>query len=237
MEKIRILNIDFTNASLKEAVDFTINNIKLREKSYAVTPNAEMSYLCFKNDEFANIVNQASLVLPDGSGVVLASKIIGKPLKQKVAGVEFAEELVLNMARENMSLFILGAGDGVAKKALENLSNKYSGLKIAGYNDGFFENDDEVISKINETQADVLFVCLGCPKQEQFIYNHFEKLDVGFMCGLGGSADVFSGNAKRAPKIFIKLKLEWFYRLICQPSRLKRMLNIPKYLFEVIKRR
>lgn len=235
MEKNKIINIPFSNCTLDEAVNYALLKIKNGDKFYVVTPNAEIAYDTITNEELSKTINNASLILPDGIGVVIASKILKTPLKQKVAGVEFAENIVKTMANENMRLFILGGASDVAKKACENLQEKYLGLKIAGYRDGFYEDENEIINIINESQADVVFVCLGCPKQEKFIEKHLMSLNVSMMCGIGGSVDVFAGTVKRAPKIFVKLGLEWFYRLLCQPSRIKRMVKLPLYIIEVMK--
>ncbi len=235
MEKINILGTKFNNVTTKEAVLFSIDKIKSRERMYVVTPNAEISYEALHDSNLQNILNNADLVLADGIGVVLASKILKTPLKQKVAGVEYAEMLVSEMAKEQMSLYILGGKPGVAELALENLMKKYKGLIKAGAADGYFKDASEAVSKINKANADVLFVCLGAPKQENFISANLSNLNVKLMCGIGGSADVFAGTAKRAPKIFIKLGLEWFYRLIKTPSRAGRMIRLPKYIIEVFK--
>lgn len=235
MDKINVLGIGFDNITLDEATDFTINKIKGRERIYVVTPNAEITHMCLEDNELLNIVTNADLVLPDGSGVVLASKILNTPIKQKVAGIEYAENLVKKMALEGMRLYILGGKPNVAKRACENLSVRYRGLEIAGYQDGYFDDEAKVIEDINKSDTDVLFVCLGVPKQEHFMSRNLNKLNLRVMCGIGGAADVFAGEVNRAPKIFIKLGLEWFYRLLKQPSRIGRMKRLPLFLIEVLK--
>ena len=167
------------------------------------------------------VVNHATLVLPDGIGIIYAAKILGEKLHGKVAGVEFAESLVAAMAKENMRLYLLGAKPGVAEKAGANLCAKYPGLVLAGTHDGYFSDPQEVVDSINAAGgADVVFVCLGAPKQEKFIADNMDDIHSTLFCGLGGSLDVFAGVAKRAPDIFIKLGLEWFYRLLtAQPYR------------------
>ena len=184
------------------------------------------------------VVNHATLVLPDGIGIIYAAKILGEKLHGKVAGIEFAESLVAAMAKENMRLYLLGAKPGVAEKAGANLCAKYPGLVLAGTHDGYFSDPQEVVDSINAAGgADVVFVCLGAPKQEKFIADNMDDIHSTLFCGLGGSLDVFSGVAKRAPDIFIKLGLEWFYRLLKQPSRIGRMMKLPKFLLIVIKER
>ncbi|MFI3115006.1 MAG: WecB/TagA/CpsF family glycosyltransferase [Clostridia bacterium] len=233
MERIDILGINFDNITLNQAVKTALEYIENDEKGYVVTPNSEIVHMCMEDEALKNIVNRANLILPDGIGIIYAGKILKTPLKGKVAGVEFSETLVAKM--EDKSLFILGGKPDVARKACENLSSKYKKLRIAGYKDGYFKNDEEALDEINKQEVDVLFVCLGVPKQEKFIYDNLEKINAKVICAIGGSADVFAGEVKRAPKIFIKLGLEWFYRLLKQPSRIGRMIRLPLFIIEVFK--
>lgn len=238
MKTASILGVHFHAVSLQEAVDIAMTKIRSGQKGYVVTPNPEIVDLCQKDAALMSIVNRATLVLPDGIGIIYAAKILGEELKGKVAGIEFAEQLVSAMAKDKMRLFLLGAKPGIAQKAGENLCEKYPGLIFAGSHDGYFKEEQEVIDAINDCGgADVVFVCLGAPKQEKFIASHIEEIHATLFCGLGGSLDVFSGEVKRAPKIFIKLGLEWFHRLLKQPSRIGRMMKLPKFLFIVIGKR
>lgn len=238
MKTASILGVHFHAVSLQEAVTIAMEKIRSGQKGYVVTPNPEIVDICQKDAEMMSIVNRATLVLPDGIGIIYAAKILGEKLKGKVAGIEFAEHLVCAMAKNKMRLFLLGAKPGIAQKAGEKLCEKYPGLVLAGCHDGYFKNDEEVIDAINDCGgADVVFVCLGAPKQEKFIASHIDEIEGTLFCGLGGSLDVFSGETKRAPDIFIKLGLEWFHRLLKQPSRIGRMMKLPKFLFAVIGKR
>ena len=154
------------------------------------------------------------------------------PLKEKVAGCELGYNLLFEAAKKDASVFFFGASEGIAELCAQKLSEKIPNLKVAGTRNGYFTEDqnDEIVNQINNSGAKVLWVCLGAPKQEKWMYQNRDKLNVGVMLGLGGSMDVYAGVAKRAPKIFIKLGCEWLYRLIKQPARFKRMLNIPKIL-------
>ncbi len=235
LNKTSIMQVDFNNISLNDAVDITIENIKQGNKGYVVTPNAEIAYMCKTDDKLCNIINNAFLTLPDGIGVVYAAKILGKPLWGKVAGVEYGEKLIAKLADTEFTAFFLGGKPGVAKKAAENLKTCYPNLKIAGVRDGYFKTHDEAIAAINDVGgADVVFCCLGAPKQEFFMKENMDKINCRILAGLGGSLDVFAGEVQRAPDIFIKLGLEWFYRLIKQPSRIGRMMKLPMYMFSVI---
>lgn len=225
-----ILSVTFDNLTMEQAVQKAMDYIHNGEKCRVVTPNAEIGLDCMKNAELRELVNSSELVLPDGIGVIYASRILKRPIGQKVAGCEFAENLANRMQNTGKSLFLFGGKPGVAEQAAKNLQDKYPGLKIAGTLNGYFSDENEVIAKINEAEPDALYVCLGCPKQEQFMVRNRDKLNVSLMGGFGGTLDVLSGNAKRAPEIFIKLGLEWFYRLISDPKRIKRMARLPLYL-------
>ena len=174
-------------------------------------------------------------MIPDGAGVVLASKIVNSPLVEKIAGVDFGIEIIKMCSEKGMSLFIMGGKPGVAQAAMKNLSVSFPTLSIAGTCDGYFEKNgsenDQVIDEINKSGADVLFVCLGSPAQEKWVYENLHRIKgAKIICCLGGSVDVYAGNVKRAPRFFIKMNLEWLYRLIKQPKRLPRMMCLPKYI-------
>lgn len=231
------MGVEFDTFDLTQAVDCAMSFIKEEKKGYVVTPNPEIVYQAMKNDEFRNLVNNASLVLPDGIGIIYAAKILGENLNGRVAGIDFASSLMQEMAERKMRLFLLGAKPWVAEKAAQNIKNKYSGIIISGTKDGYFKNDEEAINAINSSGADVLFVCLGALKQEKFMNKYKDRLNVTLSCGLGGSLDVFAGNVKRAPDIFIKLGLEWFYRLCKEPKRIGRMMKLPLFMLLVIRKK
>jgi len=232
MEKINVTGINISNVTLDEAVESVINFAKQDNPSIVVTPNAEFAKNAIDNRDFMDLLNKADLVIPDGAGIILAAKILGKPLKGKVAGVDLAAALLPQIEKEGLSLFLFGSEPGVAEKAAENIKKKYPSIKIAGTLNGFFKDDSDVVPIIRNSNADVLFVCLGSPKQEYFMFNNKDKLNVKVMLGLGGSINIFAGVAKRAPEFFIKYHLEWFYRLIKEPSRIGRMMKLPLYIWD-----
>lgn len=233
-----ILGVHFHTVTLKQAVEQAMSRIRAQRKGYVVTPNPEIVELCRWDEDFKCIINRASLVLPDGIGIIYAAKILGEELGGRVPGIDFAEQLVAAMAKEEMRLYLLGAKPGVAEKAGKNLCEKYPGLVLAGTHDGYFSDEQEAVDAINDCGgADAVFVCLGAPKQEKFIASHMDDIHATLYCGLGGSLDVFAGESKRAPEIFIKLGLEWFYRLLRQPSRIGRMMKLPLFLLVVCRER
>ncbi len=228
--KIDVMGVGFDNLTKSEFTAKAEQMLADHERGYCVTPNAEIVYESIQDDAFRQLLNDASLVLPDGAGVVLGAKILGTPLKEKVAGIEFGEEICKILAKTGGKLYLLGSKPGIAKAAGEKLAAKYPGLVICGAADGYFQDEAQVVAKINEADPDVLFVCLGAPKQEKFIQNHFEELNVTLMLGLGGSLDGYAGVAQRAPKWMIDLSLEWLYRLLKEPKRLGRMMRLPKFV-------
>lgn len=235
--RIEVMDIPFDNVTMEEALDAAEMLLDKPGAAYGVTPNAEIVYETMFNQELRQIVCQADLVLPDGAGVVLGAKILGTPLKQKVAGIEFAQNLMERLKNTDKTFYFLGSKPGIAELAAEKMQEKYPGLKICGTADGYFQDEKQVVAAINEKKPDVLFVCLGAPKQEIFMANHKDELQVGLMMGLGGSLDGFAGTVKRAPRWMIRLNLEWLYRLLKEPRRLGRMMRLPKFLWQVVLRR
>ncbi len=233
-EKISIYGISYDNVNLPEAASLAREMMQEEKNHIVVTPNAEIAYLAAGDDRLGQTINAADIVVADGIGVVYASKIYGTPVKGKVAGVELGELVLRDAAEVGDSVFFLGAKPGVGELAAKKLSEKYPGLKFAGIRDGYFENSDEVVEAINESGAKILFVCLGAPKQELWAGKFRDKLNVRLTLCLGGALDSYAGTVKRAPEIWIKLGLEWLYRLIREPKRFVRMLALPKYMFAVI---
>ena len=231
------MGVGFDNLTKSEFTAKAEDMLQKGERGYVVTPNAEIVYESIHDDGFRRLLNDASMVLPDGAGVVLGAKILGTPIKEKVAGIEFGEEVCKLLAKNGGRLYLLGGKPGIARAAGEKLMEKYPGLQICGSADGYFTDEQAVVVKINEAKPDVLFVCLGAPKQEKFMVAHQQELQVKLMAGLGGSLDSFAGTVKRAPKWMIKLSLEWLYRLIKEPKRFKRMLRLPKFLWAVCLKR
>lgn len=235
--KTDIMGLQFDNITMEEALDAAKALLQGEHAARVVTPNAEIAYEALRDENMRTLLNSAELMLPDGAGVVLASKILKTPLRQKVAGVDFADGLLGVLETTGQSLYLLGSKPGIGELAAQKMMQKHPKLRIAGIADGYFQDEAPVIDKINASGADVLFVCLGAPKQEQFMARHQKALHVKLMAGLGGSLDSFAGTVKRAPKWMIRLNLEWLYRLIKEPKRFKRMLRLPKYLWAVVCKR
>lgn len=233
--RINVLGVGFDNLTMAEAVDQGMELLHSPGAHYVVTPNPEIVEVCRENPEANKAVNGADLVLPDGIGVIKGATMLGTPLKERTPGIEFAAHLMERMAKEGLSLYLLGAKPGVAELAAKKLQEKYPGLKIAGTHDGYFKEDAPVVDAIRESGADAVFVCLGAPKQEFWMVKNGEATGAHLLCGLGGSLDVFAGTVERAPKFFCDHGLEWFYRLCKEPRRIGRMMKLPLFLIHVSK--
>ena len=235
--KLEVMGVQFDNVTMDEALERAKALMAAPGAARVVTPNAEIVYEAMRDPALCRLLNGADLVLPDGAGVVLASKILKTPLKQKVAGVDFAGRMLEILAQTGGRVYLLGGKPGIAELAAENMCKQYPGLTVCGTADGYFQDEDPVVERIKRAQPDFLFVCLGAPKQELFMERHSGELQVGLMAGLGGSLDAFAGTVKRAPQWMINCSLEWLYRLIKEPRRFGRMLRLPKFLWAVIRRR
>lgn len=232
-----ILNIKFDMVDEKEALDRLIGFLDEKSPLKEVyTPNPEIVMLAQEDKELFKILNNADLVLADGIGLIVASKLKGLQLKHRVTGVDTMDKLLQYCAENKKSFFMLGGKPGIAEIACKNIEAKYEGVKIAGHYHGYFDEKDEaeIINKINNSKPDVLFVCLGAPKQEKWINKNKNKLNCALAMGVGGSVDVYAGVVERAPEIFQNLGLEWLYRLLKEPRRFKRMLVLPKFLVKFI---
>lgn len=231
--RIDVLGVGFDNLTMQEAVDRGMSLLRSEGMHYVVTPNPEIVEICRENPEAKRVINEADLVLPDGIGVIKGAAMLGTPLKERTPGIEFASHLMGRMAKEGLSLYLLGAKPGVAELAAEKLSETYPGLKIAGTHDGYFKEDGPVVDAIAASGADCVFVCLGAPKQEFWIERNGPATGAHLLCGLGGSLDVFAGTVERAPKFWCDHGLEWFYRLCKEPKRIGRMMKLPLFLVHV----
>lgn len=233
--RTEILGVAFDNVTMDEALDRAMELIEQKGTPHlVVTPNAEIVQQAGKDEEFSALIAHADMVIPDGVGVIYASKILGRPLKGRVPGVDFAAGLMERMAKSGHRLFLLGAKPGVAEEAAEKLTAAHPGLVICGTHNGYFKDDTAPAEVIRQAQADVVFVCLGAPRQEKWIVNHGAATGASLLIGLGGSLDVFAGRVERAPEAWQKAGMEWLYRAIKQPERLKRVAKLPLFLCSAV---
>ncbi len=237
MQKVNILGVKVSKHSIDSASELVCQYIKNGDRKKCIyTPNSEIIMVAYRDKQFCDVLNSADVLLADGIGVVYASKIVGNPIGERAAGYDTACEVLRKLASYGASVYLFGSAEGVAVKAGEEICKRYPGIKIAGVSNGYFddEREKEIIKDINDKKPDVLFVCLGAPKQEKWIHNHKDELDFGVAMGIGGSLDVFAGTVKRAPEFYQKHGIEWLYRLIKQPKRFVRMLDLPKFGLKVL---
>ena len=231
--RVNILSVGFDALTLPQALDRALTLIRSPGFHTVITPNPEIVQLCRRDARMQDAVAKAGLVLPDGVGVVNAAKTLGRPLPQKIAGIDFAWALLPLLAEHGYSLYLLGAKPGVADKAAQTLVTSFPSLTIAGVHDGYFSDDDAVASEIAQSGAQVVFVCLGAPRQELWCRTHGAATGATLLAALGGSMDVWAGTVKRAPQFMITLGLEWLYRMLRYPKRLLRFFALPAFVLAV----
>ena len=236
MSRMKFLNTHVDNLSMKEAIERIDQLIINKKPSYVVTPNVDHIVKLEVDSEFQEVYKEADLILTDGMPLIWISKIKKNPIKEKVSGSDLFPEVCKLASQKGYKIFLLGAAEGVAAKAAENLKLKYKKLNVVGtYSPsyGFEKNEDEInkiIDMINEVKPDILAVGLGAPKQEKFLYKFRKKLNVPVSLAIGASIDFEAGNINRAPKWMQKSGLEWFYRLCKEPKRMFK-----RYLIDDIK--
>ena len=231
-KKIEILGVGIDVLTMDQAVSTVRRWLTEPEKRMIFTVNPEIIMLAKDDPDFSRTLNQADMVTADGIGVVMAAKKLGTPLPERVAGYDLQLRL---FAETEASYYFLGAAEGVAAEAAQKIMAKYPKAKVLGTQNGYFKDIEEIAGEINRCAPDILLVGLGAKKQEELIARCKDRLNAKVFIGVGGSFDGFSGRVKRAPQFFIRLHLEWFYRLLKQPSRWRRMLKLPQFLREVQK--
>lgn len=231
-KKIEILGVGIDVLTMDQAVSTVRRWLTEPEKRMIFTVNPEIIMLAKDDSDFSRTLNQADMVTADGIGVVMAAKKLGTPLPERVAGYDLQLRL---FAETEASYYFLGAAEGVAAEAAQKIMAKYPTAKVLGMHNGYFKDIEEIAGEINRCAPDILLVGLGAKKQEELIARCKDRLNAKVFIGVGGSFDGFSGRVKRAPQFFIRLHLEWFYRLLKQPSRWRRMLKLPQFLREVQK--
>ncbi len=241
--RMKFLNTHIDNLTMSEAIQEIDKLIQDGKHSYVVTPNLDHIVLIENDELFKEIYDNADLVLADGKPLLWIAKRQGTPIKEKVSGSDLFPEMCKLAAKNGYKIYILGAAEGVADKAAENLIVKFNGLKIVGtYSPPIgFETDktevQKIVNKINESKADILAVALGSPKGEKFIYRIREKICVVLSISIGATIDFEAGNLKRAPKWMSNVGLEWLYRISQEPGRLiKRYWNDAVSIIPIIKK-
>ena len=227
--KIFLLGVGFNNLKIKDVLELIIKGlVKNEEKCYVVTPNPEILVLADSDSNYKKVLNGAKLALPDGIGVMIASKLLSTPLKDRIHGVDLMEDRCKEVSKQPITVGFLGAGPHVAELTADCLREKYPGLKV-----NFTEEEWNFEKKYPKT--DILFVAFGSPKQEIWIAENLSRIPIRVAIGVGGAFDFISGKVRRAPVFVRKLGLEWLFRLIIEPWRIKRQLRLIKFIFLVCK--
>ena len=235
--KEEILGVSVNTENYDELIPKVFANIDEGKKSLIVAINPEKLMKAKEDSELKALLNRAEFQIPDGIGVILASKLKKGQIRSRVTGIDMMDRVVQEAGVRGKRIFLYGAKPGVADAAAARLQELHPNIQIAGVQHGYEKDVQVVLDTINEAQPDILFVAMGSPKQEQWIEQHRNQLHPILFQGVGGSFDVLAGNIKRAPAAFQKVGAEWLYRLLLEPSRIKRQMNLPKFLVEVYKKK
>ncbi|MBO0601178.1 WecB/TagA/CpsF family glycosyltransferase [Sporosarcina sp. E16_3] len=235
--KETILGVKVNTENYDELIPKVFQNIEDKKKSLVVAINPEKLMKAKEDPGLKALLNRAEFQIPDGIGVIIASKLKKGSISSRITGIDMMDRIVREAARTGRAIFLYGAKPGVADKAAQQLQQTYPDLIVAGTQDGYESDSSKIIDSINKAKPDILFVAMGSPKQEQWIEQNRDNLYPTLYQGVGGSFDVLAGNVKRAPAAYQRMGAEWLYRLLKEPSRLKRQMNLPKFLFEVFKQK
>lgn len=231
---VKLLGFNIDTFDFETAVSYAKNLLESKKGAQVVTINPEMIEFALKNSDFANILNNADIVIPDGVGVQIGLKIKGVNA-QRIAGIEYSYRLIQECAKSSLPIALVGAKPDILEKACKNLKEKIENLDIIYSHDGYFDNQEQILSELAQSSPRLVLVALGSPRQEEFINAAKKLLPEALMIGVGGSFDVWSGEVKRAPLIYQKLGLEWLYRTVKEPWRFKRIFpTLPRFLFRVL---
>ncbi|MBF8983382.1 WecB/TagA/CpsF family glycosyltransferase [Lutibacter sp. B2] len=235
-DRVEIMGVPIDKGNLNDARERFIRLLEEESCSTIITPNTEIVMEAQKDHKLLNVIKNADLVIPDGIGLIYASKIKRKGLTDRVTGVDLMYKVLEYCDRNSKKIYIFGGKPGVSEKATENILKKFPNINVVGNRSGYFklEEEQEIIENINKSEPDILFTGLGAPKQEKWMDQYKSQLKVRVAMGVGGSVDIWAGTAQRAPEIYQKLGLEWLYRLKKEPWRYKRMMMLPKFMIKVL---
>ncbi len=234
-ERVNILGVKVDAVTMSQAVERVANLIDAGKPSIVATANAEMLLRATHDAELKDILNAASLVVPDGAGTVWAARHLGKHMPERVAGFDLVQQLMKVAPVKGWKFFLFGSAPTIADKAKSKAEQLYPGIKIVGTRNGYFTSSDEpeIISRIKSSRPDILLAALGVPKQEKWLAKFRDELNVPVSIGVGGTFDVMAGVVKRAPLWMQRARLEWLFRAMLQPSRAGRLVALPKFVLKV----
>lgn len=237
--KIDILGVRFEHVDFDGAIERLVGFIGGDAPRAVYTPNPEIVMVARRDAGFMEVLRRGDMILPESVGIVLAARIFGHRLRGRVTGIDTATAVFKRVKDMGISVYFYGGAPGVAETAKARVEEAYPGLSVAGVSHGFLDEDGQraMIEEIKRLSPQILLVGTGSPRQERFIDRHKAELPCKLLMGVGGAFDVMSGRLRRAPAIFRKLNLEWLYRLVREPSRLKRQLQLPLFMLVVLKER
>lgn len=235
--KVDILGFSISKMDMKETVAYLSEAVRQRMPHQVITANPIIIMDALEHPDRLATLRSADLIVPDGTGLVWAAEYNGDPVKERVPGYELLHELLQVGQHEEWKVYLLGASAGIISIAAQRIQEQYPNIQVVGSHHGYFteEQDQSIVEDIMSKKPDLLFVARSTDKQEPWIHKYREQLQVPIMMGVGGSFDIISGKLKRAPQIFLKMRLEWLYRLLQEPTRYKRMLVLPRFVLKVKK--
>jgi N-acetylglucosaminyldiphosphoundecaprenol N-acetyl-beta-D-mannosaminyltransferase len=238
MDYLRILQLKVNLVGMDSVLQFVEERVRHgTSPACIVCANPEKIYQLRSCVQIRPLYEAADVVIPDGIGMVLAARLLYGRRLRRVAGADLMQAICGAAAARNYRIFLFGSSESTNRKAVENLRNRYPGIDIVGTQHGYLEADkmDSLVSRINAARPDILFVALGSPRQEMWIQQYLPRLDVKVVQAIGGTLDTIAGTVKRAPSWMMAIGLEWFYRLLKQPSRARRDLNLIRFSAEVLR--
>jgi len=235
-DAVTLFGVQVSKMNMAQTVAYLTDAVRERRPTQVVTANPIMFMTGFENDSFMRMLKNADLVVPDGAGLVWAAGRLGKPVAERVAGYDLVQELFRVGAAEGWSVYLLGTSQELIEAARGRIEAAYPGLRIVGCRNGYFgpDEDEAVVRSVAEASPDLLLVGRSTLTQDPWIAKYRDRLNAAVMIGVGGSFDVMSGKLKRAPRWMQRMKLEWLYRLLQEPTRWKRMLVLPKFAWKVM---
>lgn len=230
--KIAILDVQIDNLTRREALERLEALLSGNEGPHQVSfAYADCLNKAYSDPHYREVLNSSKLVLPDGTGVRIASSMLGRPVRENQCGTDLIPSFLGHINGNGARVFLLGAKQPVVERAGEKMKSEFPSVTVCGVQHGYFDSDDEVIEKINAARPDILLVGMGVPRQEMWIAEHLPRLNARLCCGVGALFDYYSGSIPRAPRWMLRAGMEWIYRLYCEPRRLWRRYLIGNFLF------
>lgn len=236
-QRIELFNVPLDCVNMEQCLDVVDNMVAGSSPKTIIAVNPEKIIKAQTDTYLLNFLRKSDLLIPDGIGAVVAARLLNGVEISRVPGADLMPAICQRAVLKGYKIFLLGANPDVNEKVVSVLSERFPGINIVGNQHGYFDQNqnNQIIDRINKSQADILFIALGSPAQELWMENNLSLLNVKVCQGVGGTFDVLTGNVKRAPGIFCNMHLEWFYRLVSQPKRLLRQTALPKFVFKVFK--